>query len=168
MAFIKKRIYLKFVKEYQKPRMARVNFKFRLWALICICLFSSVLVSKAHADNQIPEPFAGSSFPNKDFALHGGPVIGTQIASENTVIDEAIGNRTGLHISAWATGGFNVSNAQTLGGNLPTGYTVDPNQFDLTEAIIRVVKFADTVQKNHVDWGLKVDGLYGKDYYRIY
>lgn len=134
-------------------------------ALSVVCIFSLIFARGAHADSRIPEPFADSSFPNKDFALHGGPVIGTQTVGANTVIDDVIGNHTGIHISAWATGGFNISNEQTLGGNSPSGYVIDPNQFDLTEAIVRIVRYADTVQKDHIDWGIKVDALYGKDYY---
>ena len=117
------------------------------------------------AAEKSPEPFADSAFPNKDFALHGGPEIGSQSVGSATILDGLIGNHSGIHLSLWATGSMNVSNEQTSGGNLPSGYVIDPNTYDLTEAVFRIVKYADTVQKDHWDWGMKIDTLYGKNYY---
>ena len=132
---------------------------------IFVGLLLVMVGSFASAEERIVEPFEGSSFPNKDWSLHGGPQIGTQAPGSNTILDNAIGNNSGIHLSAWATGAFNVSNEQTSGGNAPAGYTIDPNQLDLTEAIFRIVKYADTVQTDHWGWGMKIDALYGKDYY---
>lgn len=135
-------------------------------ALILVSLaVLGLATSQAVANEKIDEPFAGSSFPNKDFSLHAGPQIGAQDAGKSTLLDDAIGNHSSVHFSAWATGAFNVSNSETYGGNAPSGYVIDPNEVDLTEAIFRVVKYADTVQTDHWDWGMKVDLLYGKDYY---
>jgi hypothetical protein len=128
--------------------------------------FGFCVLQQVKAAEPIPEPFEGSSFPNKDFSLKGGPVIGTQNNAKSSSLDDALGEgfkTTGLHINGWTSFGFNASNAKT--SNQPMGYTIFPNEVNLTEAILRVEKRVDTVQKDHTDWGFRVDGLFGIDYY---
>ncbi len=54
-------------------------------------------------------------------------------------------------------GGGNYSNAPYL-------YDQIPNSINLHQADIHVSRQPDTYQTDHIDWGFRVDALYGQDY----
>ena len=49
-------------------------------------------------------------------------------------------------------------------GNWPAGYMYTPNTGQLDQAVMYVERLPDTVQKDHIDWGFRVAGLYGENY----
>ncbi len=143
------------------------------YSVLIALLFCSLGMSQfaRAAEEGTEEPFAGSAFPNKDFPLHGGPAIGTKNenkagALEESLSDTSFGNwlkSERLHLTGWFVGGANGSTATQ--SNQPMGYSVFPNRIDLNEAVFRIVKNVNTVQKDHADWGIHIDALYGIDYY---
>jgi Putative beta-barrel porin-2, OmpL-like. bbp2 len=74
-------------------------------------------------------------------------------------------NSTGIQIYGWVDPGFNISN-QTVrpGGNAPISYIYTPNTIQLDQAVIYVDRFPDTVQTDHIDWGMRLSALYGENY----
>ncbi len=136
------------------------------------------LATFSQAREVVPPPFAGTPFPNQDLPLHGGPWIGTTSnkgaapnateasALEKAIDETGIGNAlksAGIHAAGWGILGANVSTAKT--SNLPLGYSLFPNRIDLNEVAFRLVRNVDTLQEDHIDWGFRIDALYGADYY---
>jgi Putative beta-barrel porin-2, OmpL-like. bbp2 len=70
------------------------------------------------------------------------------------------------HIQAygWANAGFNFSTSNTHGGNAPAAYDYNPNVPVLNQIVEYVERLPDTVQKEHNDWGFRLNMIYGQDY----
>ncbi len=70
-----------------------------------------------------------------------------------------------LQFYGWVNGGFNVSsNTQRPAGNAPIAYAYTPNTVQLDQAVVYLDRFPDTVQQDHVDWGLRLSAIYGENY----
>lgn len=70
-----------------------------------------------------------------------------------------------FQIYGWIDPGFNISsNSVRPGGNFPIAYMYTPNTIQLDQAVIYFDRFPDTVQKDHIDWGMRVSFLYGENY----
>jgi hypothetical protein len=74
-------------------------------------------------------------------------------------------NDTGIQVYGWVDAGFNVSSTtQRPGGNAPIGYAYTPNTVQLDQAVVYIDRFPDTVQTDHVDWGMRLSAIYGENY----
>jgi hypothetical protein len=73
-------------------------------------------------------------------------------------------NDSHVQVYGWVDVGGNVSTSHVKGGNAPAGYDFNPNTVQLDQAVIYVERLPDTVQKDHVDWGFRVSGIYGENY----
>jgi len=70
-----------------------------------------------------------------------------------------------FQLYGWVDPGFNVStNSQKPGGNAPIAYAYTPNTIQLDQAVIYLDRFPDTVQTDHIDWGLRLSAIYGENY----
>jgi hypothetical protein len=86
------------------------------------------------------------------------------VAISNTSVGQWL-NETGIQIYGWIDPGFNISsNSVRPGGNFPIAYMYTPNTIQLDQAVIYFDRFPDTVQKDHIDWGMRVSFLYGENY----
>ncbi|MGP0089655.1 MAG: outer membrane beta-barrel protein [Xanthobacteraceae bacterium] len=87
------------------------------------------------------------------------------VALAKTDVGEFL-NDHGLQIYGWVNGGFNVSTNQSsnFGGNNPAAYMFTPNTMQLDQAVLYVERLPDTVQKDHIDWGFRISGIYGENY----
>ena len=75
-------------------------------------------------------------------------------------------NETGFQVYGWADPGFNFSSndLRKPGGNAPVAYAYIPNTLQLDQAVIYLDRFPDTVQTDHIDWGLRLSAIYGENY----
>ena len=48
--------------------------------------------------------------------------------------------------------------------NTPESYVIVPNKLELDQAVVRIERLPDTVQRDHVDWGFRFSPMYGIDY----
>jgi hypothetical protein len=86
------------------------------------------------------------------------------VAISNTSVGQWL-NETGIQIYGWIDPGFNISsNSVRPGGNFPIAYMYTPNTIQADQAVIYFDRFPDTVQKDHIDWGMRVSFLYGENY----
>ena len=70
-----------------------------------------------------------------------------------------------LQIYGWVDPGINfTTNSVKPGGNYPMAYAYTPNQVQLDQAVIYVDRFPDTVQTDHLDWGMRLSAIYGENY----
>ena len=74
-------------------------------------------------------------------------------------------NSTGIQIYGWIDPGMNISNETVRpGGNAPMAYIYTPNTVQLDQAVVYVDRFPDTVQTDHIDWGMRLSAIYGENY----
>ena len=86
------------------------------------------------------------------------------VALGNTGLGSAM-NDAHIQVYGWVNIGGNVSNMSTKpGGNAPAAYDYTPNTVQLDQAVVYIERLPDTVQKDHIDWGFRVSGIYGVDY----
>jgi hypothetical protein len=70
-----------------------------------------------------------------------------------------------FQIYGWLDPGFNVSsNTRQPGGNAPIAYAYTPNTVQLDQAVLYLDRFPDTVQTDHIDWGMRLSAIYGENY----
>ena len=70
-----------------------------------------------------------------------------------------------IQVYGWVDVSGNVSTAKTgYNGNAPAAYDYTPNIAQLDQAVVYVERLPDTVQRDHVDWGFRVSGIYGENY----
>jgi len=82
----------------------------------------------------------------------------------NTGVGEWM-NKNNFQLYGWVNVGANIStNTQKPGGNAPAAYLYTPNTVQLDQAVLYLDRFPDTVQKDHIDWGMRLSVMYGVDY----
>jgi hypothetical protein len=62
----------------------------------------------------------------------------------------------------WVNAGFDFSTSKK--SNIPESYAIVPNKIELDQAVVRLERLPDTVQKDHLDWGFRLTPMYGIDY----
>ena len=75
-------------------------------------------------------------------------------------------NDHGIQVYGWIDPGFNFSSnsLRKPGGNAPVSYAYIPNTAQLDQVVLYLDRFPDTVQKDHIDWGLRLSAIYGENY----
>jgi hypothetical protein len=86
------------------------------------------------------------------------------VALSNSELGKAL-NAAHIQVYGWISAGGNVStNTVKPGGNWSAAYMYTPNTVQLDQAVINVERLPDTVQRDHIDWGFRISGLYGENY----
>jgi Putative beta-barrel porin-2, OmpL-like. bbp2 len=75
-------------------------------------------------------------------------------------------NDMGFQVYGWIDPGFNFSSntVRKPGGNAPVAYAYIPNTAQLDQFVVYLDRFPDTVQQDHIDWGLRLSAIYGENY----
>ncbi len=73
-------------------------------------------------------------------------------------------NAANIQAYGWVEVGANVSTSHVEGGNAPAGYDYNPNRIQMDQTVLYIERTPDTVQRDHIDWGFRVSGIYGVDY----
>lgn len=85
-------------------------------------------------------------------------------AMSNTSLGQWL-NDNHFQIYGWIDPGFNVSSNTTRpGGNAPIAYAYTPNTVQLDQFVVYLDRFPDTVQTDHIDWGMRLSAIYGENY----
>lgn len=86
------------------------------------------------------------------------------VAIANTDLGKAL-NDAHIQVYGWINAGGNIStNTTRPGGNAPAAYMYTPNTVQLDQAVVYIERLPDTVQKDHIDWGFRLSGIYGENY----
>ena len=73
--------------------------------------------------------------------------------------------RNNFQLYGWVNGGGNLSTSTTKpGGNAPAAYVYTPNTLEFDQFVLYLDRFPDTVQTDHIDWGMRISVLYGENY----
>jgi hypothetical protein len=122
-------------------------------------------------------PPAAQSSPPMPFTEwpYGGttPLGVTRPNSVDSPLMEAISDtdlgswltKNDFQLYGWVDVGGNLSTSSTKpGGNSPAAYLYTPNTVQLDQAVIYLDRFPDTVQTDHIDWGMRLSAIYGENY----
>jgi len=125
-------------------------------------------------DNWPATPETTPPMPFTEWPYGGATPLGvTRTGSADSPLMVAIGDtslgkwmgETGLQLYGWADVGANISSNTTKpGGNAPAAYLYTPNTVTLDQFVLYLDRFPDTVQKDHIDWGMRLSVLYGENY----
>jgi hypothetical protein len=86
------------------------------------------------------------------------------VAIANTSIGKFLTDNH-FQIYGWVDPGGNVStNTQKPAGNAPIAYAYTPNTVQLDQAVVYLDRFPDTVQTDHIDWGMRFSAIFGENY----
>jgi hypothetical protein len=121
-----------------------------------------------------PAPVTAPPYPFTEWPYGGTTNIGVtrpnsvdsplMIALSNTELGKAM-NAAHIQVYGWINGGGNLStNTVKPGGNAPAGYMYTPNTMQLDQAVMYIERLPDTVQKDYIDWGFRIAGMYGENY----
>ena len=127
----------------------------------------------ARRDDYPPQPVNSPPYPFTEWPYGAATLMGVNRPSS---VDSPLMvglAPTGLgklmsdaHIQAygWVEVGGNLSTSHVRGGNAPAGYDYNPNTVQLDQTVLYIERTPDTVQRDHIDWGFRVSGIYGVDY----
>jgi len=127
---------------------------------------------------KFPAPQNSPPFPYGEYQIGGTPTIGDR--NEQTVYplmkalfdgpDGKWWKDSRIFLSGWLEIGANGSTSKNtpgqsnLYGNAPYLYDQQPNSVNLHQLDFHAIRLPDTYQKDHIDWGFRIDALYGQDY----
>ncbi len=120
-----------------------------------------------------PAPISSPPFPASDYPIGGTQVIGAP-DTQTYMLQQAI-DKDPVHLSkvkwyGWISVGANGSTnnrgnaGKGIPANLPSAYDEFPNMVVLDQLALYTEKLANTVQRDHFDWGFRITNLYGQDY----
>jgi hypothetical protein len=119
----------------------------------------------------LPDALDAPPFPAAHWSLNGTPDIGVPDTSIYPLMGAIYASNPGsaleksrIKVYGWVDTTVNVSTSSSYRGNYPVGYQLNPDTITLQQALIRAERLPDTVQTDHLDWGFRVDALYGVDY----
>ncbi len=127
--------------------------------------------------SQMPAaPESSPPYPFTDWPFGGASTIGaTTPNSVDTPLQSALfptSTASGkflsdnhIQIYGWVDVSANVSTAKTgYAGNNPAAYDYTPNIAQLDQAVVYIERLPDTVQRDHIDYGYRISGIYGENY----
>ena len=117
-----------------------------------------------------PGPIPSPPFPASDWPIGGTPVIGAPDTQTYPLMQAINQNKSHEKLYGYVSVGANGSTnnrgnaSKGIPANLPSAYDEFPNTVVLDQAVVYYERIEDTVQKDHVDYGFRLTGLYGQDY----
>lgn len=120
-----------------------------------------------------PAPISSPPFPAADWPIGATQEIGAP--DYNTYMLQTAIDGDPLKLSrvkwyGWVSVGANGSTnnrgnaSKGIPANMPSAYDEFPNTVVLDQFAIYAERLADTIQRDHFDWGFRVTNLYGQDY----
>ena len=121
-----------------------------------------------------PSPEPQPPFPFTEWPMGGANYIGATVpnsvdsplmtALKPTEFGQWL-NDNHIQIYGWLNPGGNISSSKGGSyGNYPAAYAYTPNTIWNDQDVLIVERLPDTVQKDHIDWGFRVAGIYGETY----
>src|SRR6202041_3184098 len=118
--------------------------------------------SSTPARRGFPSPLDSPPFPNSDWSYGGSPVIGEPDTNSYPLMTAINGARSRTKLYGWVEPTLNFSTSTN--SNAPEANDVYSNRFELNQLVLYAERVPDSVQRDHVDWGYYLTGLYGTDY----
>jgi hypothetical protein len=110
----------------------------------------------------LPSPLDSPPFPNADWSYGGSPTIGEADTNSYPLMTAWNGARSRTKVYGWFEPTVNGSTSSN--SNAPVANDLYSNRFELDQVVLYVERLPDSVQRDHVDFGFHLTGLYGTDY----
>lgn len=131
-----------------------------------------------HNSDTVPAPLNSPPFPSATWNMGGTTPLGYADNTIAPLMDALYCGEDGqaikdsrIKVYGWIAPGANVSSSKShydtktgTGGNYPAAYYPYPNQLVLNQAALYLERVPDTVQRDHIDYGFRITGMYGTDY----
>jgi hypothetical protein len=125
-----------------------------------------------------PPPISNPPWPYAVWNEGGTELIGYENMYSSALMDAIYCSSNGkawkdsrFVIYGWIEPGGNISTSNLgfnkmsgTGGNYPAAYSYQPDTIQLDQAALYFERTPDEIQRDHIDWGFRVAGLYGTDY----
>jgi hypothetical protein len=125
---------------------------------------------------EVPE--SNPPWPYSTWNVGGSETIGVDNMYYSALMDALYCGEGGQKLKdsrfvmyGWIETGGNLSTSHSrfnyetgTGGNAPAAYSFEPNTVQLDQAALYFERTPDEVQRDHLDWGFRVAGIYGTDY----
>jgi hypothetical protein len=131
-----------------------------------------------HNEDAVDAPLSSPPFPSATWNIGGTTPLGYADNTVAPMMDALYCGENGKSIKdsrtklyGWLDPGMNISSSEShfntttgTGGNYPAAYYPYPNQLTLNQAALYLERVPDTVQRDHIDYGFRLTGMYGTDY----
>lgn len=131
-----------------------------------------------HDEYSVDAALSSPPFPSATWNIGGTTPLGYADNAITPLMDTLYCGEGGqkikdsrIKVYGWIDPGFNISSSKShfdiasgTGGNYPAAYYPYPNQLMLNQAALYLERVPDTVQKDHIDYGFRITGMYGTDY----
>ena len=104
-------------------------------------------------------PLPSPPFPSSEWA--GSPIIGLPDTTPDYPLQKALFGEGIVKLYRLDQRRREMSTSKK--SNIPMAYDVAPNSLQLDQAVLRLERQPDTVQRDRTDWGFRVTGFYGID-----
>jgi len=122
-----------------------------------------------------PQPQTIPPYPFTEWPFGGASTIGATVPnSQGGALMKALAptdfgqwlKDNHIEIYGWINGGGNVSTASTpyKNANFPAAYMYSADTVQLDQAVLYFERLPNTVQRDQIDWGFRIAGLYGENY----
>ena len=144
--------------------MALIRYTFLI--LVTIFVFCNQSYGQNNGDplsKTLESPLTSPPFPSSEWP--NGPVISVPADAPDYALQKLSGlakRKSRLKIYGWIDPSYTASSSKTV--NLPVGYNIIPNSFQIDQVVLRIERQPNTVQRDHIDWGFRVSNIYGLDY----
>ncbi len=111
----------------------------------------------------LPSPLLSLPFPSSEWP--NSPVLGVSADAPDYAMQKVLalaGNKSRIKIYGWVAPSYTYSTSKDL--NIPVSYNIIPNSFELDQAVLRIERQPNTVQREKIDWGFRMSNMYGLDY----
>ena len=110
----------------------------------------------------LPQPLDSPPFPSADWSYGGSPTIGEADGNSYPLMTAINGAKSRTKVYGWIEPTVNFSTSSE--SNAPLANNLYPNRLEMNQIVLYVERLPDSVQREHVDWGFHLTGLYGTDY----
>jgi len=122
-----------------------------------------------------PQPQTTPPMPFTDWPYGGSSTIGASLPNQvpgalgTALAPTGVGrflSDAGIQVYGWVNAGINLSNntRAAKGGNAPVAYLYNANTASLDQTALYIERVPNTVQRDHIDWGFRITGIYGSNY----
>jgi len=122
-----------------------------------------------------PQPQTTPPYPFTEWPFGGSSAIGATVPnSQGGALMKALAptdfgkwlKDNHIELYGWINAGGNVSTANTpyKNANFPVAYMYSADTLEFDQAVLYIERLPNTVQRDHIDWGFRLSGLYGENY----
>ena len=124
--------------------------------------FGPASSSPAAPRRGLPSPLSSPPFPSSDWSYGGSPTIGESDGNVYPMTTAIDGAKDRTKVYGWVEASGNLSTSRDR--NTPESNDAFSNRVEMNQFVVYVERLADSVQRDHIDWGYHLTSFFGTDY----